>query len=369
MLQEILFVLAGIYLLMMVAYALAAALTRYSTNRKARPAVSVIIAARNEEENIRTCLDSVVRLTYPTRSLEVIVVDDRSTDATQKIVRQFTHDHPHIRLVVAAPGSGQLRGKTNAVMQGIDASRGEILLFTDADCTVPGGWVEETVKYYVDPNVGIVAGFTSLRAQGWFSSMQALDWFVLFTVAAGAVGLQFPITAVGNNLSVRRKAYDEVGGYRVIPFSVTEDYALFHAVTTKTKYRPLFPIDRAALVESAACETWKELYRQKKRWFTGGRDFNPARLFLFALTYLFHILILLSLLFADGSIALSGFALKALVDFCLALPTARVFKRWKLLKYFPLFELYLTCYVIVLPLVVLFATNVIWKERTFEEEA
>ena len=90
-------------------------------------------------------------------------------------------------------------------------------MMTDADCTVPPGWIEETVKYYTDDSIGLVPGFTAIRHRNIFEAIQTIDWFSLFTVASATTAIGFPVTAVGTNFTVRRAAYDAVGGYRRHP--------------------------------------------------------------------------------------------------------------------------------------------------------
>ena len=349
MLPETLLVFASIYAIVILVFAIAVSSAQYPSDTSIQPTVSIVIAARNEEENIERCLSSVTELSYPTHLLEVIVVDDRSTDKTQAIVSEFSKNYPYINLLVSSPPVGHLRGKVNAVTQGIELSKGEILFFTDADCVVPKGWLRETVKYYTDESVGIVAGFTSLRANNWFECVQALDWFILFSVAAATIKLHFPVTAVGNNLSVRRKAYDQVGGYRNLPFSVTEDYALFHAIISKTKFTARFPLDTTTLVESGACKSWKELYVQRKRWFRGGRDMDFKRLAVFGVLYAFHLFMLVSLVILRSPVVWLALLLKVAVDFLLAVPALNTFRRWNLVKYFLQFQLYYIFYVLAFP--------------------
>ncbi len=365
MLITLLVVFTILYTLQICIFAIAAHNATYPNNPSYRPTVSVIIAARNEERNIGPCLESVSRLTYPKELLNVIVVNDHSTDGTESIITEYERRFPFIKLHSAAGGETQFKGKTNAVLQGIDITDGEIILFSDADCIVPPGWVEETVKYYDTESVGLVAGFTSLKSGKMFEAVQALDWFALFSIAAAAIRLHFPVTAVGNNLSVRRKAYNAVGGYRQIPFSITEDYALFHAVTTKTAYSAKFPLDLGTLVRSLPCGTWRELYRQKKRWFTGGADMDIKSISLFAVGYIFKSLLLLNLFFNGVAVILVPLLLKCFSDYLLIRPALTSFKRSELLLYIIPFELYYISYVLFFPPVVLVNKNVQWKERDF----
>jgi len=169
------------------------------------PPVSIIVAARNEECYIQSCIESLSKIDYPSAKLEIIIVNDGSTDRTAGIVESYTAANASIKLVTASKGVGNLRGKANALSQGIHVSTGEILMFTDADCTMPNTWVKETVKYFKD-NVGIVGGFTLLNISNIFDGMQALDWVFLFELAAATAGLKRPLTVIGNNLSVRKSA-------------------------------------------------------------------------------------------------------------------------------------------------------------------
>jgi cellulose synthase/poly-beta-1,6-N-acetylglucosamine synthase-like glycosyltransferase len=369
MVLDILLILTLLYALVIVACAFFAAIAHYSADRQFRPTATIVIAARNEQENIGRCLESLVRLTYPRDLLEIIIVDDRSTDRTAEIISKYGLENPHIRLLKADPGSELLRGKANAVTQGIEATKGEIILLTDADCIVPPSWVEETVKYFADSRVGIVAGFTYLEGRGLFSQMQALDWFGLFSVAAAGVRIGLPITAVGTNLHVRRSAYEKVGGYRGIPFSVTEDYALFHAVMEKTNYVARFPIDPGMLVGTRPSPSWGSLYHQKKRWFVGGIGMAPRYLLFFAVLYMAVIFSVVCI----PAMWQAGYWYPLLVklgaDVVLLLPSLAVFRKWSTIRAFPLFELYFTFYVILYPLIVLFRRGIVWKERSFHGQA
>ena len=365
MLFDILFLFLAAYSIQMIIFGIAAFRARYHTDLSFKPRVAIIIAARNEESKIQRCLDSIARLSYPPDLLDVVIVDDRSTDNTASLIRGYTAKHSHMKLITALPGSGNLQGKTNAVAQGIMESRGEIIMFTDADCSVPPHWVEETVKYYTDSSIGIVAGFTALRVRRWFDALQAIDWFVLFTVAAATVRLRYPVTAVGNNLSVRRSAYDHVGGYARIPFSVTEDYALFHAITHGTAYHARFPLNPASLVESDSCVNIGELFQQKMRWFTGGKGMNAGSLLLLTVPYGLNIALAVSLIWIPPLTFVTALLVKTSIDLFLALPSLLSFRRTPLLRYFLFFELYYNAYVVVFPVLVIAGLKTTWKERTY----
>jgi len=365
MIVTLLFAFCAIYIVMIGVFVVGAIFAIYSFDEEFRPRVSIIVAARNEADNIENCVRSLVAIDYPRELLDVIIADDRSTDGTPEIVSRFTRDNKHIRLLHIGAESELPPGKTNAVTCGADVATGDILMFTDADCVVPPTWVRDTVKYYADPRVGAVAGFTSLIGRPLMEQMQAMDWFVLFSVAAATTRVGFPVTAVGTNLSVRKQAYDSVGGYRKIPFSVTEDYALYHAVTATGGWKARFPMDPGTLVQSLPCHTLGQLFGQKRRWFTGGRGMDIKSLLIFAIPYIYNALILAGVFLAPWWAVGPAIAVKLGVDFVLCLPATMKFRRSALLLVYPLFELYYYTYVLIFPPLVLFGNRITWKDRKF----
>jgi 1,2-diacylglycerol 3-beta-glucosyltransferase len=328
-----------------------------------QPFVSIIVAARDEGSNLASCLDSVLRQSYPKSLYEIIAINDHSTDATEQICRTYSEQNANFSYVNAREDQS-LRGKTNALDQGIELARGEIILITDADCTVPATWVEWTARRY-DDSVGIVGGMTLQRASNWFEGMQSLDWAFLLGLAAATMSLRVPLSTIGNNLSFRKSAYNDVGGYRKIPFSVTEDFMLFQAIVQKNRWDYICPIDPRVLVISRPCRTWQELLRQKHRWGRGGMDMKLSGLSIMAIGFGLDIFILAAALLGGLMAASIAFALKMIGDYAFLHSVLRKQRRTDLLRFFPWFELYFVGYVLVLPFLVFFGGRVIWKGRAY----
>ena len=328
------------------------------------PDVSVIVAARNEEENILRCLKSLDKLEYPEDKLQIILVDDRSNDNTGNIIDNFILEKPKFTKIVTKKEIGRLKGKTNALANAIEIATGEIILTTDADCVMVPTWVKTTVSYYED-DVAMVNGFTTQTANSNFSGMQALDFIYLLIVAAGTINLKTPISCIGNNMSYRKKAYNEVGGYENLPFSVTEDFNLLKAINKLKKYKIIYPLNKEALVTSTACKDLKSLYHQKKRWSVGGLKAPWQGYVIFIFGYLTNILMLLTPFFIS-KVWLYLVLFKLATDFFLLFPAYKQLGLVKDLKYFVAFEIYYLIYVTLLPLIV-FTTGkkVHWKGREY----
>jgi cellulose synthase/poly-beta-1,6-N-acetylglucosamine synthase-like glycosyltransferase len=334
----------------------------HSTSRT----VSIILAARNEQENISNCLDSLINLSFPLHLLEIIIVDDLSTDRTAEIVTEYAGRYTQVRLINSSTGNSALTGKVKALTAGIAVASGEIILVTDADCILPHTWISEMIRYFDDANVGIVAGFTSIAGTDVFSRIQAIDWFTLVSLASASARLAMPSTAVGNNLSFRRTAYDKVGGYEQIPFSVTEDLALVRAVVSKTEYRLAFSPAKESMVTCEPCVTWKEWYNQRTRWFIGGKSMSLTSKLIFLAGYLTNVGIIY--LFVVGGWILPSILLaaKILLETLLVLPALWRSSRTSLLAIVPLYQTYFILYVLILPVLTAFRRTVSWKGRIFK---
>ncbi len=324
---------------------------------------TVIVAARNEEKNILRCLESLDKLVYPEGKLEIIIVDDRSTDNTGNIVDDFIKDKPKFKKVISKEEKGKLRGKTNALASGIEAAEGEIILTTDADCIVPPTWALRTASYYKE-NVAMVNGFTTQTAHGNFDGMQSIDFIYLLMIASSTINLGKPISCIGNNMSYLKKAYLEIGGYEALPFSVTEDFNLLMAIYKLGKYKIIYPLDKATLVTSLPCKNIKALYRQKKRWAVGGLGV-PLRGFMILINGYLTYLGMLLLPFFYSPLFLYLVIFKIAIDFFILYPIHKRLGIEKNMKYFFTAEIYFTVYVLALPFLVAFNRKVRWKGREF----
>ncbi len=333
-------------------------------SEKDLPSATVIVAARNEEENIRDCLVALNNLIYPEEKLEIIIVDDHSEDNTFAIAKKFIADKPKFKLIRPEKQFGNVKGKANALANAIEISKGEIILTTDADCIVSPTWAKTLASYYCDEKVAMVNGFTTQTNSTAFEGMQAVDSVFLLAAAAGTMNLNRPISCIGNNMSYRKSVYKEVGGYEAIPFSVTEDFMLLKAFEKLKKYKLIYPLDPGGLVVSKACKDLKILYRQRKRWGVGGLDAGLREWIVMGNGWLANIgMVLAPFFYSATSLVVCFF--KIFTDFFFLKNVHESLKLKMKFKDFLAFQIYYIVYVIVLPFVAFFSRNVVWKERSF----
>ncbi len=361
---EIIFliVLSG-YFIQSVLFAIGASKIFPRLKESELPSATVIVAARNEENNIIRCLDSLDKLIYPDGKLEIIIVDDKSTDSTGKLVEEFIAGKERFKKIITKKEIGRLIGKTNALANGIEIASGEVILTTDADCEVNPKWAMTIASYYLN-DVAAVNGYTTQLAADAFSGMQALDFIYLLVAAAGTINLKIPISCIGNNMSYRKSAYNEVGGYANLPFSVTEDFNLLKSIYKLKKYKIIFPLNPDSLITSIPCKNITEIYRQKKRWSVGGLDVPLRGYFIMAWGFVANLAVLLTP-FLFSSVWLSLVIFKIAIDFFLIYPVLKILGLQNNLKYFFIFQLYYTFYVVSIPFILAINRKVIWKGREY----
>ncbi len=129
-----------------------------------QPNVSVVVAARDEEDTIQRCLRALLAQDYPLERFEIIVVDDGSTDRTAARIRAMASEP--VRLLSTTAACGHSGSKKAALTLGIEAARGDIILTTDADCLVPPSWITGMVRYF-EADVGLVIGFSRIDLTAW----------------------------------------------------------------------------------------------------------------------------------------------------------------------------------------------------------
>jgi cellulose synthase/poly-beta-1,6-N-acetylglucosamine synthase-like glycosyltransferase len=254
---------------------------------------SVIIAARNEEHTLDRCLDHVFDQSLPSERFEVIVINDRSTDATAAVCEGYARNHPNISVITITETPQGIAPKKHAVAQGVRKARNEIVVLTDADCTVPRQWLE-TIGRHFSHNTGLVQGITAYAEnQGmnrFFWGVQAIDFLSHGIVSAAAIGAGMPLNSNANNFAFRRTLFEEVAGYGEGSKKVVsgDDDLLLQRIAADKKWEVSYMTDPAGAVTTAPTPTVAGVFEQRKRW--GSKTVNyPKRqvAFLFGI-FLFY---------------------------------------------------------------------------------
>jgi len=337
-----------------------------------KPFVSVLVAARNEEENLASCLESLLTQDYPADRYEVVLVNDRSTDRTQEIVEAFASRYAHLVPLRIVDDPVGLSGKQNALRTGIKRCRGEIILNTDADCVVPPTWVSRMVARF-EEDVGLVIGISLCHARGekasFFARIQSVDFAFLLNLAIGAAGWNQAASCIGNNFAYRKQAFDEAGGYDAMGFALTEDAALLRAIRRTGRWRIVAANVPGAVVITRPVRTFRQLYRQRARWILGGRHTRALAIRALNLVLLYHLLLLATPLcwWVPGLRLVGGVALlsKFLVDYAIVAQSAARLNRRDILRFYFPAELFFIGYSTIIGLAALVSGKVEWKGQVY----
>lgn len=176
---------------------------RPSPDRGHRPSVSVVIPAFNEGEAVRATIDACFTGDYPQDLVEVVVIDDGSSDDTWQHVLAAREQHP----TLLACQFSHNRGKRAAMAEGIRRSSGEVLVFIDSDSVIEPNGLSMIVQDFVDPRVGGVVGCAEVlnKTQNWITRMQQVRYYVAFEVIKGSESLFGAVTCASGCFSAYRR--------------------------------------------------------------------------------------------------------------------------------------------------------------------
>jgi glycosyltransferase involved in cell wall biosynthesis len=192
------------------------------------PAISLIFAARDEEEKLPTALATLAALDYP--RLEIISVDDRSQDASGRILDDFVATHPGFRALHVAKIPDGWLGKTHALQRGFEASSGEWLLFTDADVRFKPDVIRRAVTLAEQKHLDHLTLLCNVEMHGFWEKTLITFFGLAFHLATDAYRVSNPnsraYVGVGAFQLLRRSTYEAIGTHRRLAMEVVDDMKL-----------------------------------------------------------------------------------------------------------------------------------------------
>ena len=230
--------------------------------------VSVIVVAKDEENNLGFLLSSLE--SQSVKDFELVLASDRSRDRTLEMMKAFAEKHgSRVKVLENTEEVEHLGPKQFVLDIAVGAASGEVLVFTDADCTVPPRWVEKMQLYFRDPRVGLVFGQISLkREKGFFKNFQAFDQPLIHQYNSATAGLGMPGSCFGNNLVARKAVIEQIGGFHSLGYTLTEDAALATAAA-RSGWRVRVSTRSDTMIQTVAQERWRDFVNQHLRWNGG----------------------------------------------------------------------------------------------------
>lgn len=226
------------------------------TNDDLQP-VSVIIACRNELQNLKSNLQFIINQQYP--EFEIIIADDNSTDGTSDYIAELAKTFPNVKLV-----ENKESGKKSALSNGIRAASYEHLVFTDADCRpATEHWIAGIMSQF-DAENPLVLGYGELSGKTFAARFSSYDATLIALQYLGFASLGHTYMAVGRNIAYSRKLWDTVGGFSSHSDIASGDDDLFVKYAAR-HIHPTVCVSSETKTISPAKETFAKLLRQKSR--------------------------------------------------------------------------------------------------------
>ncbi len=314
--------------------------------------VSVLIAARNEEDKIGATLDDIVSQNYPRELLEVIVVDDHSSDRTANIVEDYADRG--VKLIRLNEAMALNSYKKKAISEAINLSSGELIVTTDADCRMGPEWLKTIVNYYEENGFKLVSSPVAyFREQTFFEHLQTIEFLYLIGLGASMIGNRMPSTCNGANLAYRKDVFLELDGFKGIDDLASGDDELFlHKVAAAYPDAIGFCKAPAATVYTYAKETVSEFLMQRKRWASKSTRYkNKWVVALGVSIWLFNVSVLTNIVlgFFDSAywtVAVASILLKLAAELIFLAPLVNFIRRRKLLAVLPVLTIIHAVYMV-----------------------
>jgi glycosyltransferase involved in cell wall biosynthesis len=334
-----------------------------------KTSVTVLVPARNEAANISACLHAILACNYPQHLLEILVLDDFSTDDTARIVSEIaTANAGQVRLIrLEEQPPPVFSGKKKALELGVSCARGELIATTDADCLVPTNWLLLLVSLFEVKRPGaIVAPVLLHRERTGFQRFQALDFAGMMGITGAGIGMGWHLMGNGANLCYAKSTFEAVGGYAGnMDRASGDDLFLLGKIAAPA----CFLKNPAATVRTLPSPDLRAFVQQRLRWGTKnaglpdpGLKAALAVVFLFCCTILLNT-VLLFFLPILGWVWLAQLALKAAADYVLLREMCTFFERRVLLRgFWPAFFVH-TAYIAGIGAGSLFVKKYVWKGR------
>ena len=334
--------------------------------------LSIIIPARNEEDNIGACIQSILNQSYSKNLYEIIVVNDHSTDATASIVKTF--NEPNIKCIdlINFIGNETNSFKKKGIEVGVAQANGELIITTDADCVAPPNWLQTIAAFYEEKKPDLivmpVSIFPTPSGVGlgvrFIEIFQALDFMTLQGITGSAVHKKIHSMCNGANLAYTKKAFNTVNGFAGINnIASGDDMMLMHKIYSENKKGIVYLKSAAVIVQTKPVKTITEFINQRIRWASKADKYEDKRMLpVLIVVYFFNMLLLILPIVA----ILSNFKFlifnfqfstlqfwfwlllfKMVIEIIFLIPIAKFFNKLPLLFLFPLMQPFHIIYTVI----------------------
>ncbi len=328
--------------------------------------ISIIIAARNEEEHIKACLESILECDFPTNLLDIIVIDDASTDDTSATVLSIQNK------IIQLFHSDQNIGKKGALSLGIHNSKGDLIITTDADSIVNPNWLNSIVSYYEKTNARLIAAPIQYDIdKTLIQRFQYIDGINNMAVTANGIYKKSYFMANGANLVYEKSLFYELNGFEESKqLASGDDMHMIQSAAILDSSSIRYLKSKDAIVFTNPETNLSNLIDQRKRWATKTKSYSDKRIMkIQGYVFFFSLLLVLNLClsFIGFGLSFSGFLfglfIKLTIDFMYLTKLQEYFESKHALKSFLPASFMFLGYILIAGCWALFPSSYKWKGR------
>jgi len=227
--------------------------------------VSILVAARNEADNIETIVRDVFNQSYPLDLFELIVIDDHSEDQTLEKCQALKASFPRLKVISKVIGEG----KKTALQRGMQEAQFDIIATVDADCRVASEWLVSMISHWQENQTKMLLGPIVLEpAITVLERVQSLEMLAIMGLTGGFASYHKPIMANGANLFFDKEAFEEVGGYGNSENPSGDDVFTMLHFSEKWPESVRFVKHYEAAISTRPQPTYATFWEQRKRWLS-----------------------------------------------------------------------------------------------------
>jgi len=316
-----------------------------TSSKKQNKTVSILIPFKNEAHNLKSLLNNLINQNYPKEKLEIIFIDDNSTDAGNEIIKNFTQKYKYIKSTLSKE-----QGKKNALKLGVQQSTAEIIIHTDADVSLNKNWVNSIVNNFNDEKTLLSFGSVVFEYNSFFAKLQSLELISLSGIAASTAIIKHPILISGANLAYR-KHLKQTFVESINNIASGDDMFFLEKVKKKYPNSIKYIKDTNNIVKTNTARNIKSLINQRIRWAGKTRKMKDLEIILTGLlSFLSNssiIIISISYVWNNNIILiLSAVIIKFFTEFMALFIYSKHFNQRELIVFFPILFFIYPVYII-----------------------
>lgn len=263
--------------------------------------VTVAIPARNEENHIINCLNSLLTPNNIKHIEKILVLNDDSSDRTKILVHQMIERYDMIECIdVVRNPEEKSSPKKRLITQAVGITKTDWLVLTDADCILPDNWISTMITHANEGSSMICGPVEFIEKKNWFSTWQKIEFAGMMQVSAGGIGIGKPTTCNAANMWIRTTDFWAVKGFEGVASIISgDDEFLMHKFHSRNPKSIRYVYSPDAVVKTYSFESFTDFLNQRKRWASKGLLYQSVTYRIFLITiWFYHFMVIFGLVYS-----------------------------------------------------------------------